>query len=410
MHAKSKTILGDPSTRSPPTGSPEKVNILLVDDKPAELLAHESILAGLGENLVRATSGREALECLLRQDFAVILLDVNMPEMDGFETAELIRGRPRFEKTPIIFITGYNTTDLDRLKGYGLGAVDYLFLPVIPQMLKTKVSFFVEMTRQTQLIKRQSESLARHNQVQATQLHVIQELNRQCREANKELEAFCYTVSHDLRAPLRSIAAFSQLLAQDYQPKLNTEGTRLLRVIQGETQRMGRLVDELLRFSRLGRQHLRKSVLDMTALADSAFQELMTTHTGRKPELDLKPLPTARADEALMRQVFVHLLSNAIKFTKHGEVARIEIGTQSHFGQNIYYVKDNGVGFGAKYANKLFGVFQRLHSQDEFEGTGVGLAVVQRIINRHGGRIWAESKVNQGATFYFTVPNDKQDR
>src|SRR5213593_2582243 len=160
----------------------ETVNILLVDDQPGKLLAHEAILAELGQNIVKATSGREALECLLRQDFAVILLDVCMPEMDGFETAGLIRGRPRFEKTPIIFVTAYNTTDLDRLKGYGLGAVDYLFLPVIPEVLKAKVTVFVELARQTKLIQRQAENLALHNQAQTRQLEMIQKLNEDLQE------------------------------------------------------------------------------------------------------------------------------------------------------------------------------------------------------------------------------------
>jgi len=393
-----------------PSGPPEKVNILLVDDQPGKLLAHESILADLGENVVKANSAREGLECLLQRDFAVILLDVKMPEMDGFEMAELIRKRPRFEKTPIIFITGTSTTELDRLTGYSLGAVDYLFLPVIPQVLKAKVSVFVELARQTQLIKSQAESLARHNQVQAEQLQVIQKLNQECRESNSELEAFCYSVSHDLRAPLRSITSFSQFLVQDYESKFDEEGKRMLGVIQCEARRMGRLVDGLLSFSRLGRQPLRKSVLDLTALVNAVFDELTTRHTGRKPELELKPLPTAHADEALMREVFVNLLSNAIKFTASQEVPRIEIGGQSDSEHTLYYVKDNGVGFDARHADKLFGVFQRLHGQEEFEGAGVGLALVQRIIHRHGGRIWAESIVNGGATFRFTVPNERQNQ
>ena len=149
---------------------------------------------------------------------------------------------------------------------------------------------------------------------------------------------------------------------------------------------------------------MRTSVLDMNAIAKSVLEEIVARHKERKPEADLKPLPAARGDEALMRQVFFNLLSNAVKFTRHREVARIQIGSESDSEQNMYYVKDNGVGFDAKYSNKLFGVFQRLHSEAEFEGTGVGLALVQRIIHRHGGRIWAEGKLNEGATFFFTLP------
>jgi two-component system sensor kinase len=280
-------------------------------------------------------------------------------------------------------------------------------LPVIPQVLKAKVSVFVEMARQTGLIKRQAENLARQNEAQARQLQVIQELNQELQKANKELEAFSYTVSHDLRAPLRAISGYSHLVVEEHKSKLDQEGERLLGIIQDETQRMGRLIDELLNFSRLGRQPMRSSMMDMTALAQSVFEELMAQQAGRKVQLELNPLPPARGDEPLVRQVLVNLLSNAIKFTRHREAARIEIGGQSESEQNTYYVKDNGVGFDPKYSNKLFGVFERLHRADEFEGTGVGLALVQRIIQRHRGRIWAESQVGQGATFFFTMPNDK---
>src|SRR5688572_2194519 len=197
----------------------DKVNILLVDDQPGKLIAHEAILQELGQNIVKATNGREALECMLKQDFAVVLLDVNMPGMDGFETAELIRQRPRFEKTPIIFITAYNTSDIDRLKGYRLGAVDYMFLPVIADVLKAKVAAFVELAGQTALIKRQAEYLAFHNQEQARKLEVIQQLNEELREANEQLETFSYSVSHDLRAPLRSLQGFSEVLLEDYADK-----------------------------------------------------------------------------------------------------------------------------------------------------------------------------------------------
>jgi signal transduction histidine kinase/integral membrane sensor domain MASE1 len=226
----------------------------------------------------------------------------------------------------------------------------------------------------------------------------------QLQAANRELEAFSYSISHDLRAPLRAIAGYGRILLADFEDKLNDESKRVLGVIQKETQRMGRLVDGLLSFSRLGRQQMKSSILDLTALAQSVFQELAGSSSNPAPQLKLDPLPPASGDEALMRQVFVNLLSNAIKFTRHRKVAVIEIGARSDVQHHTYYVRDNGEGFDPKYSDKLFGVFQRLHRDDEIEGTGVGLALVQRIIHRHGGRIWAEAKLNAGATFYFTLP------
>ena len=232
----------------------------------------------------------------------------------------------------------------------------------------------------------------------------VAERTAQLESANKELEAFCYSVSHDLRGPLRGIGGYARILQEDFKDKLDVEGNRVLSVIQSETQRMGRLIDELLNFSRLGRQQMKSSMLDLTALAQSVFQELGGGSSDPARQLKLDPLPPASGDEALMRQVFVNLLSNAIKFTRRRKDAVIEMGAQSDSEHHTYYVRDNGVGFDPKYANKLFGVFQRLHRDDEFEGTGVGLALVQRIIHRHGGRIWAEARLNEGATFYFTLP------
>lgn len=229
----------------------------------------------------------------------------------------------------------------------------------------------------------------------------------QLETANKELEGFSYSVSHDLRAPLRGIGGFAQLLAKSHEGKLDPESTRWLGIIQSETQRMGRLIDELLNFSRLGRQQMKSSVIDMTALAQTVFQDLTAHQPEPLPRLDLRPLPPALGDPTLLRQVFANLLANAIKFTRHRESPLIEVGATSEAGGTVYYVKDNGVGFDAKYAHKLFGVFQRLHHEDEFEGTGVGLALVQRIIHRHGGRIWAEAVLDKGATFFFLLPNEK---
>jgi PAS domain S-box-containing protein len=236
----------------------------------------------------------------------------------------------------------------------------------------------------------------------------VRDRTGQLEKANQELEGFAYSVAHDLRAPLRAVGGFSQLLAETYQGTLDEEGKRLLRVVRTEAERMGVLIDALLSFSRLGSQQIEVCDLDMTALARSSFQELTSHDAGRKPRLELQPLPPAQGEEALVRQVFVNLLSNAVKFTRQREDAVIEVGTSSDSGQNVYYVKDNGVGFDARYADKLFGVFQRLHSTAEFEGTGIGLALVQRIITRHGGRVWAESRLHEGATFYFTMPKQKE--
>ena len=232
----------------------------------------------------------------------------------------------------------------------------------------------------------------------------VVERTAQLEAVNKELEAFSYSVSHDLRGPLRGIAGYSAILLEDHEDKLDQEGKRVLGVIQSETQRMSCLIDELLNFARLGRQQLKCSSLDMETLAKVVFQELTAFLSEPKPQLDLKALPPARGDPGLMRQVFANLVSNGVKFSRHREVPRIEIGGHSDAELSTYYVKDNGVGFDPKYSNKLFGVFQRLHRNDEFEGTGVGLALVQRIVQRHGGRTWAEAKLDEGATFYFTIP------
>jgi PAS domain S-box-containing protein len=231
----------------------------------------------------------------------------------------------------------------------------------------------------------------------------------QLEAANKELEAFSYSVSHDLRAPLRAIDGFSRILLEDYIENLDEEGKRVLSVIRNNTQKMGQLIDDLLLFSRLGRQEIRVSEMDMGKLAKAVSEELKLAVPERKLKFTINTLIPAQGDQAMIRQVFVNLLSNAVKFTRTKEIAAIEVDGRSQGNENVYTVKDNGVGFDMQYVNKLFGVFQRLHSSEEFEGTGVGLAIVQRIIHRHGGRVWAEGKINKGATIYFSLPEKEVD-
>jgi PAS domain S-box-containing protein len=229
----------------------------------------------------------------------------------------------------------------------------------------------------------------------------------QLEAANKELEAFSYSISHDLRAPLRAIDGFSRILLEDHSGKLDDDATRVLGVIRSNTQNMGRLIDDLLTFSRLGRKPIERLQIDMKGLARDVLAQISSADSAPALQFDLGPLHEAHGDPAMVRQVFVNLLSNAAKYSRAKQPALIEVGGYGENGENVYYVKDNGVGFDMSYANKLFGVFQRLHSAEEFEGTGVGLAIVQRIIHRHGGRVWAEGKVNEGATFYFTLPREE---
>ena len=227
---------------------------------------------------------------------------------------------------------------------------------------------------------------------------------------NAELESFSYSVSHDLRAPLRAIHGFARILLEDHHAQLDPEAQRLLGVIDQNTRRMGQLIDDLLAFSRLGRTDLATGPVDMKELTQLVADEVQRTEAGRNGSLEIRidPLPAARGDRGLLRQVMSNLLLNAAKFTRDRPSAKIEVGSQADGGQTVYYVKDNGAGFDARYADKLFGVFQRLHSAEQFDGTGVGLTIVKRIVQRHGGRVWAEGAVNQGATFYFTLPGEER--
>jgi PAS domain S-box-containing protein len=231
----------------------------------------------------------------------------------------------------------------------------------------------------------------------------VEERTEQLLAANKELEAFSYSVSHDLRAPLRAIDGFSRILQEDFDAKLDDEGRRVLNVIRNSSQEMARLIDDLLAFSRLGRSEVSADALDMNALVGSVVDDLRREHAAL-PQIELRPLPSGRGTSALLRQVWINLISNAVKFSAKSEQPRVEVGGYPEGSANVYYVKDNGAGFDMKYYDKLFGVFQRLHRSDEYPGTGVGLAIVQRVVSKHGGRVWAEGAVGQGATFFFTLP------
>ena len=237
----------------------------------------------------------------------------------------------------------------------------------------------------------------------------VVERTAQLQDANKELEAFSYSVSHDLRAPLRHVMGFVELLQKDAGPSLSEKSLRHLTTISQAAKRMGDLIDDLLAFSRVGRAELQKTEVNLDELVRETLGDFQAETKERNIVWEIHPLPPVRADRALLRMVLVNLISNAVKFTGARAEAKIEIGCAPNGnGETVIFIRDNGAGFDPKYTDKLFGVFQRLHSQDEFEGTGIGLANVQRIIHRHGGRVWAEGVVDGGATFYFSIPKQME--
>ncbi len=230
------------------------------------------------------------------------------------------------------------------------------------------------------------------------------ERTAQLESSNKELGSFSYSVSHDLRAPIRAINGYARILMEDYIDKFDTEGTKVLQSIIHNSKKMGELIDDLLAFSKLGRKQVKVSEINMDTLVKLVREELLFEEGQNIPEFNLNELPNAKGDQSLIKQVWINLISNAIKYSKYKPKTRIEIGGYEKGSLIVYYVKDYGAGFDMQYYDKLFGVFQRLHSQEEFEGTGIGLAIVQKIVNRHNGAVWAESKINEGSCFYFSLP------
>jgi two-component system sensor histidine kinase/response regulator len=358
-----------------------KPKVLLVDDVEANLVALEGILGRTACELVRAGSGNEALRLLLKHEFAVVLLDVQMPEMDGYEVAQHARDNPQTRHVPIIFVTATHETKENVLRGYDAGAFDLLFKPIDPYVLRSKVQVFLELY------------------LNRLRLHAEIEAHKQ---TLAEVEAFNYSVSHDLRAPLRPLDGFSEVLLTDYADRLDDRGRNYLGRIRAAARRMAQLIDDLLELSRVSRLAVRRRPVDLSALVKEIVDQIRADATPREVELVYRPAIQGNGDARALRIALENLLRNSWKFTEKVPAARIEFGRNS---EGAYFLRDNGVGFDATYAQKLFQPFQRLHGA-EYAGTGIGLAIVDRIIRRHEGRIWGESKPGEGATFFFTLGPD----
>jgi PAS domain S-box-containing protein len=510
--------------------------ILAVDDTPASLKLLTDLLKNEGYEVHSAINGDLALRFAMSSPPDLVLLDIRMAGMDGFEVCRRLKAQDHTRGIPVIFVSAMSATD-EKVQGFELGAVDFVTKPYQRDELLARVRTHLELTslrhhleevveERTQELKESEEkfrsiTVAANDAIimmnsegnvvfwnaaaeamfgylvseaegknlhtlivpprfyeayrkgfeqfkstgtgavigkklelaamrkdgteypievsmAAVKLHdkwnvigilrditerkraeeelrkyrenledIVLERTNKLEAANKELESFSYSVSHDLRAPLRAIDGFSRILLGDYADKLDDEGKRLLNVVRDNAGRMGQLIDDLLRFSRTSRLEMSFSEIDMEGLAHAVVEELHPSDG--KLQVEIEAIPPATGDHAMIHQVFVNLLSNAIKFSRSRDVAMIKIGGSIKGDEAVYFVQDNGAGFDMQYADKLFGVFQRLHSNNEFEGTGIGLSIVKRIITRHGGRVWAEGKVNEGATIYFALPAKKNN-
>jgi PAS domain S-box-containing protein len=306
--------------------------------------------------------------------------------------------------TEVLYNASLYKNESGEVQGIFAAARDITELKRVEQELKAAHDELdVRVKKRTKELQRANEALQSEIRERKEVEKLIELRTKLLEVTNKELESFSYSVSHDLRAPLRAIDGYARMILRDQRDKLNDDARRKFDLIRSNTQMMGKLIDDLLSFSRLGRTEINMTRLDMDGLVNDVWKELQIINPERKLNLQKKTIPAAYGDRTLIKLVYANLLSNAVKYTKSRSRAYVETGGYSEGYENIYYIKDNGVGFDMEYYDKLFGVFQRLHSTDDFEGTGVGLAIVQRIIHRHGGRVWAEGKVEEGATFYFTL-------
>lgn len=415
---------------------PAHPKILLVDDREDNLLSIETILEPDGYKFSKANSGRDALKILLKEyDFALILMDVKMPNMNGFETAALIYEREKLKHIPIIFITANNYGDENIFKGYRAGAVDYIYKPVNPDLLRAKVSVFVDIYKKNHRLIAQEQKLVAANknleneinERKASEQHA-KELNRQLLEnislleaANKDLDRFAFMASHDLQEPLRKIRTFSDRLYFKYKDVLDQEGKTNITRIQKASERMQLLINDILTFSKVSVEDGMFMQSDLSKLISEVLGDMEDEIREKNAKISVKQLPSMYVNPGLIRPLFHNLISNALKYSKknvdpivniHSEVSPAPGGNGGSEAYSKYcriFIEDNGIGFDQKYSEQIFGMFKRLHLSTEFEGTGIGLALCKKIVEKHHGYISARSKINEGSTFIISLPLANED-
>lgn len=382
--------------------------LLVVDDNPAGRYVLARTLRSGGFTVDEIATGREAIAAA-RNGPSVVVLDVNLPDVNGFDVLRALKADAVTAHVPVVMVSAAHLRDADRVQGLEGGADAYLTHPIEPSVLLATVRALLRVHAAEAQLREINAQLERRVERRTRELRErnaeLERQKTQLEQANEDLEAFAYSASHDLRTPLRHVGSFASLLRRHLQDTDDARARTYLDTIESATRTMGASIEALLAFSRVNREELRFDRVDLTAL-ERAVRADLTATTERPVTWQVGALPTVRGDARLLRLVLENLLGNALKYTGKRDRAVIEVWTETRDGEHHVFVRDNGVGFDARYADKLFGVFQRLHHERDFEGTGVGLATVQRIVRRHGGRVTAEGRVGHGATFGFVLPVD----
>jgi signal transduction histidine kinase len=393
-----------------------RLEVLIVEDSPTQAERLRHLLEGQGYTVTVAPDGKQALEAAFRHRPDIIISDIVMPEIDGYALCKTVKSDPKLKELPVILLTSLTSLE-DVVKGLECGADNFIRKPYDEKYLLARLRHILinrelrqeqkmQMGVEIHLAGRTHFITSDRQQILDLLISTYEEaihINEQLQAINKELEAFSYSVSHDLRAPLRHIDGFSKALLDECGDQLDAQGKSHLQRVRESVKRMSELIEDLLRLSRVTRSEMVNERVDLSEMAHAVATDLQKTQPERRAEFIIPPAVMVEGDGRLLRVMLENLIGNAWKFTQKRAQTRIEFGATQHEGRRAYFVRDNGAGFDMTYAGKLFGPFQRLHTAEEFPGTGIGLATVQRIIHRHGGRIWAEGAVGMGATFYFTL-------
>jgi signal transduction histidine kinase len=408
-----------------------RVKILLVDDRENNLLSMETILWKDGYDIVRANSGRQALKILLKDyDFTLILMDVEMPELNGFETATMIYQREKLRHIPIIFITAHSYGDENLFKGYRAGAVDYIYKPIQPELLRAKVAVFVELYKKNHQLVAQEQKLTAINRSLEIEIKdriaseaKVKELNKQLLEniaqlesTNKELDRFAYMASHDLQEPLRKIRIFSERISETYGQVIGEEGKLFIDKMQSACIRMQNLIDDILAFSKISVEKESLEHTNLNTLVEDVLTDMDQRIREKHARITIGKLPELFVNPELIKSLFQNLISNSLKYAKKEQSPLINISARLDeplmSGDNQVavkkywriFVQDNGIGFEQQYADQIFTMFKRLHAGPEYKGTGIGLAICKKIVEEHNGHISAKSNVNEGTVFTVSLP------